>query len=383
VRVLLVHNRYRVIGGEERHIDLLEEWLPRWGIEVRRFEVQSHESDSLLERIRLGSTLAYRPHGAQLLRQALERERPDIVHFHNVFPLLTPAAIHEARRQGAAVVLTVHNFRFACPAGTLLRRGRIHEDCIDGSSLACGLRNSRDSWAESIAYGLAIELQRRFRMLHRWVDAYVAPSQFIAKMLERAGYPASRIHVIHHGVPVSELPSRSGPYALYAGRLSPEKGTATLLAAARLALSVPLVVAGTGPDAPLVTAAKSKEISYVGRVDGDTVSALLRGAFCALLPSQCYENQPLGALEALAVGTPLVASRLGGLPEIVQEGVTGILVPAGDPVALANAMRGLLHHPERAAAMGANSWKRARDEFEITRQVGLLSNLYQQLVLDR
>src|SRR5581483_9713368 len=98
---------------------------------------------------RVGVTLTYRPAGARLLREVLVRETPDLVHFHNAFPLLTPAAVREAHRYGAGVVLTIHNYRFACPAGTLLRNGRIHDDCIEGSSLLCGLRNSRGVWTES------------------------------------------------------------------------------------------------------------------------------------------------------------------------------------------------------------------------------------------
>src|SRR4051794_32667173 len=111
MRVLLVHNRYRSVGGEERHIDLLHRCLPETGVEVRRFEVASPKEASLTERIRLGVGLTYRPRGARLLHDVLARQKPHIVHFHNIFPLLTPAALREARRHGAKVVLTTHNYR--------------------------------------------------------------------------------------------------------------------------------------------------------------------------------------------------------------------------------------------------------------------------------
>ena len=149
MRVVIAHNRYRSVGGEEHHVDLLVEWLLEAGLEVRRFEVASPTEASIGERLKVGATLTYRPAGARLMRGILAREKPDIVHFHNVFPLLTPAAMHEAHRYGAAVVLTVHNYRFACPSGTLLRNGRVHEDCIEGSSLLCGLRNSRSVGARA------------------------------------------------------------------------------------------------------------------------------------------------------------------------------------------------------------------------------------------
>ena len=231
------------------------------------------------------------------MRVALAREEPDIVHFHNVFPLLTPAAIREAHRSGARVVLTIHNYRFACPAGTLLRNGKIHEDCIEGSSLWCGMRNARGARDESVAYGIAIELQRRLQLLARWVDAYVAPSEFVATMLGRAGYPARRTHVISHGVPIEERPSAVGDFAIYAGRLSPEKGIRTLVAASRLVPELPILVAGTGPLSPLVEATGGN-LRSLGYVDRTQVAKLMRGALFAVMPSEWYEGQPYGALEA-------------------------------------------------------------------------------------
>jgi glycosyltransferase involved in cell wall biosynthesis len=381
VRVLLVHNRYRSIGGEERHLDLIEEWLPRVGVEVGRFEIASPDDASLLGRLRLGLTLAYRPAGARLLREVVVREKPDIVHFHNLFPLLTPAAVREARRQAARVVLTIHNYRFACPAGTLLRRGRIHDDCIEGSSLVCGLRNARGTWSESVAYGIALEIQRRLRLLHRWVDAFVAPSNFMAAMLARAGYPCDRIETIYHGTPVDDAPSAPGDYALFAGRLSPEKGVETLLAASKLAPKVPLVVAGAGPLTPLVLTAVGGSVTHVGQVAAESAIELRRRALVTIMPSACFEGQPYGALESMAVGTPLVASRLGGLAEVIDDGTNGVLVPPQDPAALAAAMEMLWSDRSRAAILGHNAWSYARAHFSLLAQTERLAGLYGRLLL--
>ncbi len=380
MRVLLVHNRYRTAGGEERHIDLLEEWLPQAGVEVRRFEVASPDDASLLERVRLGLTLTYRPAGARLLREVLVRETPDIVHFHNVLPLLTPAAMREARRRGARVVLTIHNHRFACPAGTLLRNGHIHEDCIEGSSLLCGLRNSRGVWSESIAYGMALEVQRRLRLPHRWVDAYVAPSNFVAAMLARAGYPRDRIHTIAHGTPIADSLSPIGDYALYAGRLSKEKGVEVLLAASRLAPRVPLVIAGDGPLAPLVSTAADGTISYLGRVEPEKAAELARDSRFTIAPSCCFEVQPFSVLESMAVGRPVVASRLGGLAEIVDDGVNGVLVAPQDPGALATAMEELWTDRNRTAELGVSAWAYARAHFSPGEQAARLAELYARLL---
>lgn len=380
VRVLLVHNRYRIPGGEERHIDLLEDSLLCAGFDVARFEVASPDDASRVERLRLGFGLTYRPAGARCLREVLAREKPDIVHFHNLFPLLTSAAAREAHLYGAGVVLTVHNFRFACPAGTLLRNGRIHEDCIDGSSLLCGLRNCRGAWGESIAYGMAIELQRRLRLLHRWVDAYVAPSNFVAMMLARAGYPSDRIHTIYHGTPIDQAPSAAGEFALYAGRLSSEKGIETLLEAAARVSGVPIVIAGDGPLADLVDLARGGRVIRLGRVHQNVLAKLRREAFATIVPSRCYETLSFGALESMASGTPVIASRLGALAEIIEDEVTGILVPPEDPFALAEATRALWSDRSRAAALGGRAWRYAREHLCPTTQTAKLVGLYESLV---
>lgn len=380
MRVLLVHNRYRSSGGEERHVDLLEMWLAETGVDVRRFEVQSPDEPSLLERVKLGLTLSYRPAGAILLRQPLIRERPQVVHFHNIFPLLTPAAMREARLHGARVVHTVHNYRFACPAGTLIRNGQIHDDCVEGSSLLCGIRNARGIWSESVAYGIALDVQRRLRLLHRWVDAYVAPSNFVARMLVRAGYPGGRIHTIQHGTPIDDAPSPPGEFALYAGRLSREKGVETLVEACRLAPDVPVVFAGDGPLASLVQGQTGANITYVGRVEPQGVARLRRAACFTIAPSNCFEVQPFGVLESMASGKAVVASDLGGLAEIVTADVNGLLVPPADARALANAIKILWLDKARAAEMGAAAWDYARVRFSAGKQAHRLLELYEGLV---
>jgi glycosyltransferase involved in cell wall biosynthesis len=380
MRILIAHNRYRFAGGEERHVELLERALTETGLEVRRYEVPSSDDPGLLERINLGIGLTYRPSSATHIRGVLRDWRPDVVHFHNVFPRLTPAAMREAKRHGAAVALTAHNYRFACPGGDLLRNGQIHDDCVEGSSLLCGLRNSRGVWSESVAYGLAIELQRRLGLLKRWVDAYIAPSEFIAKMLVRAGYPHERIHMIHHGVPTLEAPSAKDDFALYVGRLSPEKGVATLLAASRAAPEVNVVMLSTGPLVEQVRAAAADgAVSYLGYVSDSEVERLRQEARFTLVPSECYEGLPLGVVESFAAGTAAVGSDLGGIAEIIEDGRTGVLVAPGDAGALAEGMRRLWREPAKAGQMGAAALAFAKEKFDPARQAGRLKELFARL----
>jgi glycosyltransferase involved in cell wall biosynthesis len=324
-------------------------------------------------------TLSYRPAGARVLQDVLAETTPDVVHFHNILPLLTPAAVRAAQRYGSRVVLTVHNYRFACPTGTLLRNGQIHEDCIEGSSLLCGLRNSRGSWGESVAYGVALEAQRRLRLLHRWVDAYVTPSAFVAMMLVRAGYPYSRIRTISHGTPIEAKVAPIGDVVLYAGRLSEEKGTETLLAASELVPHVPILIAGGGPLAHRV-ASTGETVTYVGHVDSESVADLMRKSRFTLAPTRFFEGLPYSVIESMARGRCVVASRLGALAEVIDDTETGLLVPPGDPAALAAAIQELWEDPARAEQMGLRAWQQARERFSPLVQARKLVELYQHVL---
>jgi glycosyltransferase involved in cell wall biosynthesis len=380
VRVLLVHNRYRSFGGEERHLDLLEQGLGEAGVEVRRFERASVDAgNTTVSRLAIGLGMTYRPSSARSIREPLRAWRPDVVHVHNLLPLLTPSILREAKRHGAAVVLTTHNYRLFCPAGALVRRGKVHDDCVEGSSLGCGLRKARDSWAESVAYGLAIELHRRLRLMERWVDAYVTPSAFLRGLLVRAGFPAERIRLIRYGVRVPRWSPTSPEFALYAGRLTDEKGVRTLIEASRLAPGVPLVIAGEGPLVSAVRAAANGAMTYVGFLPADALGELRAKAAFAVVPSEWPDVLPFAALESIAEGTPVLTTDLGGLPEIARNGA-GVVVPAGDAEALATAMQQLWRRSQDEPDFGRLAWESADRRFSLEGQTHRLIELYSEVM---
>lgn len=381
MRIVLAHNRYREPGGEERHVALLEDTLTGQGHEVRRFEVDSALLDSShVSRVRTALGLAYRPAARRQVAAVLREWSPDVVHFHNLFPILTPASLRAAKEAGASVVWTIHNYRFACVAGTLLGPdGRRHDDCLDGETMRCALRNPRGSWSESVAYGIAITIQRRLRLLERWVDAYIAPSSFVAAAMVRAGLPRGRIHVIPHGVPLDDPVTPPGTDVLFAGRLSREKGVATLLDAVLRLPTAHLVVAGDGPLRALVEAAEGPRLTYLGKIAGEELRKVRAGAACVVVPSECHEVLPFSALEAAATARAVVATNLGGLPEIVEDGVTGLLVPPESPDELATAISELIAQPERAFVLGKNARQRAEKRFDLATQTAAVAGLYEAL----
>ena len=363
---------------------MLERGLRDAGFETRLFERDSAGLDrSLLRRSRAALTLAYDP-AAGGITDVLDQWRPAVVHFHNVWPLLTPAAMRAAHRSGAAVVLTLHNCRFACPGGTCpidahpAENGLLDNACLAGSSLRCGLIvNPRDARGESAAYGLALEVQRRGRMLSRWVDSFIAPSTYIAAMLDLARVPGERVRVIPNGIPASAATSGDAArYALFLGRVSELKGVRTLIKAASLAPEVPIAIAGEGP---LVDEVRASPIEYLGQLDAEGVNEALDRAAFTVLPSECHENAPYAALESLAAGKPVIASRVGGVPEIVRDAENGLIVPPRSPAELAAAMRTLWTDPELIRSLGARATRIAHDEFSLDRQIQRTTELYREL----
>lgn len=387
MRVLLAHNKYRAFGGEDRHVALLEPALREAGVETRLFEQSADALEhSLPRRLRAGVSLAYNPGGGGI-GEPLDEWTPDVVHFHNLWPLLTPAALRIARRRGAAVVLTVHNCRFACPGGTCTvdthpaQKGLFDNHCLSGSSLRCGVvNNPREKLSESIAYGTALELHRRLRLLERWVDAFIAPSEYIARMLELVRIPRERIHVIPNGIsPETQDGSRGREFALFIGRISPEKGIRTLIEAADLAMEVPIATAGTGP---LDAEVRSSRIRPLGPLDRDSLEQAVADAAFTILPSECHENSPYALLESFATAKPAIATRVGGIPEIVRHEETGLIVAPRDPRGLAESLIRLWRDPDLMESLGSRALRSVHQTFSLDRQIERTLDLYRQLGAD-
>jgi glycosyltransferase involved in cell wall biosynthesis len=261
----------------------------------------------------------------------------------------------------------------------LLRGSAVHDDCISGSSLRCGLRNPRGNRLESLIYGLALEFQRRVKMLQRWVDAFVAPSSFMARMLVRAGLPQERVVVIPYGVQVNGPSVRMGRgYALFVGRLSQEKGVRTLLESARLKPEIPIVIAGTGPLASEARDA-GNSVRYVGSLEPPGVSQALKYAAFTIAPSEWYENCPMSVLESFAAGRAVIATRVGGLPELINPGVNGLLVEPNNAGGLASAIATLWDDVNCAGEMGQRARDIAIERFALERQTAALIDLYSTL----
>ena len=367
LRILQVHESYVYRGGEDETADTELIQLERSGHEVHSWRVDNKviEGWSPARKARLLWETTWSISSRHELRRLMEAHTPDIVHFHNTLPLISPAALRLAHGLGAAVVLSLHNYRLLCPAGTFLRNGHVCEDCVS-HSLARGVVHGcyRGSRVQTLTVATMLAIHRRLGTWTRCVDAFIALTSFMKEKMVAGGLPAERIHVRHNPVLAESRPGAQARDAavLFAGRLTLEKGVGTLLGALPALDGTQVRVAGTGPMAADVAAAARAfpQLEVLGQLSWAETMARMSRAAAFIAPSIWYEGLPRTILEALACGTPVVASRIGAHREMITDGHDGFLFDPGDARDLAAKIRRLTGSESLRNAMSAA----ARDTFE-------------------
>lgn len=358
---MIVHNFYRFRGGEDRAVEVECGALARAGIDV---ETQFWDSRDIPGdgSAKLALASIWSASAGAKMAAAIARAKPDIVHFHNIFPLPSPSVLHAARAAGCAVVRTLHNYRVVCANGLLLRDGGPCEDCVATATGWPALRHAcyRERRDATLAVLVGNAAQRAVRRRNDPVDRYIALSGFAAERFRAAGIDPTRLSVIPPllSAPV-ELPT--GPRAgfLWVGRLSGEKGL-DFLADVWRGLDLPLTLIGDGPDAEKWRAHAPPSWHFVGPRPPIDVASAMRAAAVLLFPSRAYENFAMAVGEAMSHGMAVAASARGAAIEMLDRGGAGLLLPPDDVQAWRDAILSLSHAPDRTAEFG----RRARVRFE-------------------
>jgi glycosyltransferase involved in cell wall biosynthesis len=362
LKILLLHNFYLQPGGEDQVFAAETDVLRAHGEDVRVYTVHNTRIASM-SKFAAASATVWNREIFDELTGLLHEFAPDIVHCHNTFPLISPAAYAAAGQFGIPVVQTLHNFRLLCLNGLFLRNGARCEDCMGRAVPWPGVLHGcyRESRPASAVVAAMVGIHRRRRTWQTAVDTYIAMSEFARAKFIAGGLPADRIVVKPNFLAQDPgTGTHSGAFALYVGRLSPEKGIAPLVRLwGKLETGVPLRVIGSGPLETLA-AEHLPGVEWLGWQSRDQVLQAMKEASFLLFPTECYEGFPVVLLEAMATGLPVLASQQGSLPDIIEDGVTGVLVPPGSPEHWANAIRRALAHPDQLTAMG----QQARRVFE-------------------
>lgn len=354
MRILVAHNYYQIRGGEDVVFESEVDLLTAGGHDVSTVRVSNAGVTSLRAKAAALIGTVHNPNGIATVVRAIQVFRPDVVHFHNVFPLLSPGVYGECRKLGAAVVQTLHNFRPICPGSLLLRHNRVCQICVNGSLVPSVLhRCYRNSYVASVAAARMVAVHRRRGTWVSDVDRYIALTEFGKAQFVEAGFAADRIAVKPNFVSDPGPPAADRPRAgvLFVGRLSPEKGIGALLRACN-ELGCELRIVGSGPELPALKAAAGPNVTFLGELSRPLVLNEMRRACIVAVPSVWFEGFPMVLVEAFACATPVIASRLGALAELVEDGITGVLVPPGDPASLRLKLASLLSQPGLMRSLG-------------------------------
>jgi glycosyltransferase involved in cell wall biosynthesis len=397
MKILQAHNRYRSAApsGENRVVDTEAEALAALGHEVIRFERRSDDIEgwSRPQQASLAARAVWNPESHRDLRSVLRATRPDVVHLHNTFPLLSPAVLYACREARVPVVATLHNYKLACANGEFYRQGAVCHDCADGRpGQAVQHGCYRGSRVASVPVVLAGRVHRpAWRSL---VSAYIFISASQRDLLSGVGLPPDRVFVRHNLILPREVPAAAGqdgprtPTVVYAGRLDPAKGARLLMAAwdrylarrgaAGAEPGLRLVIAGGGPLAGEVAAwaASRPSVELTGQVSRDRCAELVARARAVLLPSTWEETFGLVAVEAMAAGTAPIAAGHGSFPELITPDVDGVLFTPGDPESLALAISDADTDPERYETLGEQARKTYEARFDPAANLEQLLGIY-------
>ncbi len=383
MHILLLHNTYQQAGGEDTTLENEKTLLRQHGHDVSVFTVSNDSIRGLWRKVATAWFTARSPWGKKQAGKAIEKYKPDLVHIHNFFPLLSPSVYEACRQAGIPVVQSLHNYRTVCAGTFLMRDGNLCEDCIHGTPYQAVLnRCYRNSRMGSLAVAHMVAHNRKRGTWQTQVDRFVAMTQFGKKKFVESGFPPHKISVKPHFVNAVESSGdavRSPVSALYVGRLSPEKGIHTLLKAWKN-LPVPLRIVGDGPLMESVKKNASEFIAVAGSKPPGQIAGEMSRASFLIFPSEWHEIFGLTIIEAYSQGLPVIASNLGAMQEIVEDRVTGLHFRPGDAEALREKVRWACEHPEEMGRMGKNARRAYEDKYTAEINYNQLMKIYGEAI---
>lgn len=323
-RILFVHNSYQQKGGEDSVVDDEINLLRENGHDVFEYRVSNDKIKSM-NKLDLLKTTIWSKYSTQDIKKITDNFSPDICHIHNTFPLISPSIYWELDKKNIPIVQTLHNFRIACPQAMFLREGKICESCL-GKIPLHGIVHGcyRDSITQTAALSSMLVTHRILGTWKNKVTSYIALNEFSKEKFISAGIPSEKIKIKPNFViKTNQEQHDREDYFLYVGRLSKEKGISTLLEAFKNLPSKKLLVAGDGPEKSILMG--HDNINCIGHVGKEQVINLLLKAKAIIIPSICYENFPKIVVEAMAYGTPIIASNIGSLAAIIENNFNGFL----------------------------------------------------------
>jgi len=399
MKILMINKFFYLKGGSERVLFQERESLLNNGIEVIDFSMQNPKNlpsayssyfvsyidyynvNGFFTKLKNALKFIHSPEAVRKIKLLIQKEKPDIAHLHNIYHQLTPSIIHPLKEYGIKIILTLHDGKLICP--TYLMLNKEMKPCLECQGkyfYKAFFKNCASSRLRGFLLMVEAYWHKFFKSYDK-VDLFIAPSQFLAEVVSKR-IPREKIKVLRNGIDLKEYKPtyEDKGYALYFGRLSKEKGIETLLKAHRdIAKEIPLKIVGTGLIENELKAKYSKA-EFLGYRTGKELKSIIAQASFVVVPSEWYENCSMVVLEAMALGKPIIASRIGGLPEQIEDGRTGLLFEMGNVKELRERMLYLWKNKDLRIEMGREARKKAEREFSLERHCEELLHIYKKLL---
>ncbi len=390
MRILLAHNYYLQSGGEDTVFESDNSLLRSQGHEVVEY-IERNTQIASMRQLSVASSTIWSRSSYEKMRSEIERFKPNIVQFYNTFPLISPSAYYACKTFEVPIVQYLFNPRLMCPAASLYRDGHLCTDCIGKLFPWPGVMHGcyHHSRIQTFVVASMLSFHHLLKTWQEVVDIYLSATDFYRNLYTNGGLPSEKIIIKPNYIYAD--PGRAdqsqGEYALFVGRLDLEKGVKTLLDAWK-SLKIPLKIRGSGQldqfMRDIVFQNNMMNVEFIERLEKDQLIELRSKARFLIWPSEgYYETFGLAAVECFAQGIPVIASRIGVMTEIVEDGKTGLLFNPGDPADLAIKVQWMWDHPEECARMGQNARKEYEEKYTAERNYEMLMKIYSQVLESR
>lgn len=344
----------------------------------------NYENNRFKNRVGTAMKLLYSFEARKRIEDLIRKEKPDIAHIHNIYHQISPSILHSLKRCGIPIVLTLHDFKMACPSCYMLVKRKVCHSCKNGRYYHCFLKECvKDSKAKSFLSTVEMYLHHKIMRIYGLVDVFISPSQFLRSKLEEMGVRGRIIYLPNFVNTKIFIPQFNWQEAsiVYFGRLSKEKGLPTLIDAVKDIDKIALKIIGEGPiKKDLEEKTKNegvKNVKFLGYKVGRDLYDEIKKSMLTILPSELYENNPLSVIQSFGLGKPVIGARIGGIPELVKDEETGLTFVPGDSIDLREKISYMINNPDRIIEMGKKGRKFVEEDFDADRHYQRLIEAYQ------
>jgi glycosyltransferase involved in cell wall biosynthesis len=390
MKILIIHNQHRSgsASGDDKVFMEEAKLLASKGHEITTYTIANDEYDSFSfkNKATMTFTVIWSKKVYKKIKDIIEKKTPNVAHFHNVFPLISPSAFYACSQAGVPVVQTLHDYRLLCPMAFFIRKGKICENCTKYGLWQSPLfRCLRNSLLQTSAAAAMVGIHRLLGTWRKKIDLFICLSDFERNKFLQAGFPADKIVIKPNFLANPPKPNYTdNDYVIYAGRLGKEKGLKTLLRAWKKSPKVKLKILGSGPYEvelkKLTSALQLNNVEFLGLVPHQQCIDLMRKARFLIMPSECYETFGLTIIEAFACGKPVIASNLGAMAELVEDGKTGLLFEPGNADDLAEKLFFLWNNDNAVKIMGENARSSFEAKYTAEHNYKLLIDIYNKAI---